>query len=204
MVNLKEAALLYTSGESLSKIGLRYGVSRQRVFQVISAGRIALHGHLRKQRKCAGCSKLLTGAVGKKRNWHKWCSEECKKAHLESLQRERLYSRIHKTRGCWIWKGSLHRTGYGTTWWRGKHDYAHRVIWDAFVGSIPQGKHVLHSCDNPRCVRPSHLFLGTQLDNNADRDEKGRTGIPEIRLRSATFARARTSKTALTFGRDFC
>lgn len=50
----------------------------------------------------------------------------------------------------------------------------HRIVWTLEVGSIPPGLHVLHTCDNRKCVRPSHLFLGTHLDNMEDRDRKGR------------------------------
>lgn len=50
----------------------------------------------------------------------------------------------------------------------------HRVAWTVAYGSIPDGLCVLHHCDNPPCVRPDHLFLGTVIDNNADRDAKGR------------------------------
>lgn len=54
---------------------------------------------------------------------------------------------------------------------------AHRFSWLLHFGHIPNGQCVLHRCDNPKCVRPDHLFLGSRADNNLDRDNKGRSGI---------------------------
>ena len=85
--------------------------------------------------------------------------------------------------GCWIWIGSLHydRNGnpdYGVIPRRRKLLYAHRVAWELFRGSIPKGLHILHKCDNPPCVNPDHLFLGTHLDNMRDCNSKGRRNTP--------------------------
>lgn len=77
--------------------------------------------------------------------------------------------------GCWLWIGSRHGKGYGH--FRTAHgavEKAHRVAWRLFVGQIPDGKQVLHRCDVPSCVNPSHLFLGTNADNLADRQAKQR------------------------------
>ena len=74
---------------------------------------------------------------------------------------------------CWIWMGAKNN-GYGVCRFQGKDQYAHRVSWQIIFGIIPFAIKVLHSCDNPPCVRPSHLFLGTQLDNVHDMVSKGR------------------------------
>ena len=80
---------------------------------------------------------------------------------------------------CWIWTGTKDRNGYGQTSyadpigdWRKL--FTHRVGWFLANGQIPEGVRVLHKCDNPICCNPDHLFLGTQLDNIADMQKKGR------------------------------
>lgn len=71
---------------------------------------------------------------------------------------------------CWEWLGSLTSDGYGVR--RGK--LAHRAAYEYFVGPIPKGLFVCHTCDNRKCVRAAHLFIGTAGDNNRDRAAKGR------------------------------
>ena len=77
---------------------------------------------------------------------------------------------------CWIWNaGKRGNNGYGG--FRVDRDHirlAHNVSYELYVEQIPQGEKVLHICDNPLCVNPNHLFLGTQQDNVKDRDMKGR------------------------------
>lgn len=75
--------------------------------------------------------------------------------------------------GCWMWTGGIVH-GYGCWEVDGRRERAHRWAWELFVGPIPEGMHVLHRCDNPPCVNPNHLFLGTQTDNVQDMDAKGR------------------------------
>lgn len=77
--------------------------------------------------------------------------------------------------GCWPWQGHCDDHGYGRVGIDSRLDYAHRVAWRWAFGAIPGGMHVLHRCDNPPCVRPGHLFLGTVGDNMRDRAAKGRS-----------------------------
>ena len=80
---------------------------------------------------------------------------------------------------CWLWQGRPNNNGYGLLRWGGKRMLAHRAGWEIQRGPIPPGEGyhgtcVLHKCDTPLCVRADHLFLGTQQDNIADRESKGR------------------------------
>jgi len=83
--------------------------------------------------------------------------------------------------GCWLWIAKTKKFSngnYGIIWLDDKWKYAHRVSWELTHGKIPDGLDVLHKCDEPSCVNPSHLFIGTQADNNLDRDRKGRQVAP--------------------------
>jgi len=76
--------------------------------------------------------------------------------------------------GCHIWTGALSVKGYGCTNINGKGVRAHRASYTIYNGEIPYGLIVCHRCDNPPCVNPAHLFLGTHLDNEQDKLIKGR------------------------------
>ncbi len=86
----------------------------------------------------------------------------------------RFWQKVQKGDGCWEWQGSRNKLGYGITSLRGRAIRAHRVSWEIVNGPIPDGLLVCHRCDNPACVRPDHLFLGTQIDNLRDMRTKGR------------------------------
>ena len=91
---------------------------------------------------------------------------------------ERIADKISfdKTTGCWNWEASTRNAaGYGQIRYEGKMRLAHRVSWEAFNDKIPDGIFVCHKCDNPRCVNPDHLFLGTNQDNMNDMKAKGRS-----------------------------
>lgn len=92
--------------------------------------------------------------------------------------------------GCLNYTGFINATGYGRVG-RGKTTLAHRVAWEQEVGPIPEGKFVRHHCDNPRCVNPKHLFVGTHLDNMRDKVSKGRSAsLPGERHPSAKLTAA--------------
>ncbi len=75
---------------------------------------------------------------------------------------------------CWEWLGATSSGGYGHLSFAGRRYGAHRLAYELFHGKFPTELKVLHSCDNPLCCNPKHLFLGTQLDNMRDMKAKGR------------------------------
>lgn len=86
---------------------------------------------------------------------------------------DRFWSKVTKTEGCWLWNASKCSSGYGTFGYEGRVESAHRVSLK-LSGVDPKGYIVLHTCDNPACVNPAHLTLGTHADNMEDMKRKGR------------------------------
>jgi hypothetical protein len=80
---------------------------------------------------------------------------------------------------CWEWTGAKHPSGYGSIWFKGQSTGAHRVSWIIHKGPIPDNLFVCHHCDNPPCVNPKHLFLGTNQDNLKDAAKKNRLKYPK-------------------------
>jgi hypothetical protein len=91
-----------------------------------------------------------------------------------------FWAKVDMAGDCWLWMAYTNKkTGYGQYEYMGKMYRAHRFSWEQAFGAIPGGMCVLHRCDNPSCVNPSHLFLGTHLDNVHDRVVKGRSAKGE-------------------------
>jgi len=90
---------------------------------------------------------------------------------------KRFWARVQMGLFCWDWLGALSQ-GYGHQEVAGSRTKAHRLSWVIHFGPIPDGLCVLHRCDNPRCVNPAHLFLGTQADNIQDMMAKDRGRWP--------------------------
>jgi hypothetical protein len=101
---------------------------------------------------------------------------------------------------CWEWEGSRAPNGYGSFHMGGRTVMAHRAAYTLIVGEIPEGLHILHACDNPPCVNPHHLSVGTRSDNMQDMVAKGRNRVaddhPTARLSSAQVREIRRRRAA--------
>ena len=89
---------------------------------------------------------------------------------------ERFFTKVSKTSNCWLWTGYRKHNGYGQSWANGKKVLAHRLSYEIHTGASPGAARVLHHCDNPPCVNPAHLYLGTMADNMRDCLLRGRHG----------------------------
>ncbi len=104
----------------------------------------------------------------------KYCGPTCyRKANIRSPI-ERFLIKVDKTPSCWIWTGSTNPHGYGQIWIGRRLILAHRFAYEHYIAPIDTGLCCLHSCDNPGCVNPAHLRLGTQHENGVDAASRAR------------------------------
>lgn len=103
----------------------------------------------------------------------------CDMARWTKTPLERLLDKIVKAEnGCWIWTAAKNPAGYGVMVYKKNLRLATRISWMEHVGEIPEGMNVCHRCDDPACINPEHLFLGTQRENMHDMIGKGRQYHP--------------------------
>lgn len=92
--------------------------------------------------------------------------------------KKRLFKGVIVNDGCWSWRGNHNKAGYGRMGIgprkHGKLYLVHRLVWSFINGPLDDQDEILHSCDNPGCPNPSHIWKGTQADNMADASRKGR------------------------------
>jgi hypothetical protein len=139
----------YNTGKTMSVVADEFGLSPQRVQQILSRWNIERHP-LRGPRLPLTDEQKLDKSI--RRFWG--------------------YVVKGSDNECWEWIGYKRGNGYGGVSLLGKKEYAHRVSWELAHGPIQHGLFVLHKCDNPTCVNPAHLYLGTQADNIHDREER--------------------------------
>lgn len=137
----------------------------------------------------AGAPCVVCGAPTPRRRMLA-CSPGCKAVQYSTPDRtaERFWAKVNRDgrivpyvgTPCWEWVGAHVPHGYGLLKADGRFRLAHRLSWAMANGPIPEGLFVCHHCDNPACIRPDHLFLGTGAENVADRVRKGRTKAPVL------------------------
>lgn len=133
------------------------------------------------RKECLECGSIFYRAP--REGWAEWFGRQmCSKACVWSRRAARLWSDVSRPEGreaCWLWPHVRDKDGYGKVRFNGRDERAHRAAWIRAFGPIPVGQHVLHRCDNPPCTRASHLFLGDNAMNSADRVAKGRSARGE-------------------------
>jgi hypothetical protein len=131
---------------------------------------------------CAQCGKACRKSTYDLAHYsNSFCSRDCKNTYYRGRTRSdcetptaRFWKSVNKDGYCWLWTRKPDAYGYGVFSVNGRHTRAHRFSWELHHGPVPDGLWVLHKCDTPACVRPDHLFIGTQMDNVTDMIAKGR------------------------------
>ncbi|WP_377801390.1 HNH endonuclease signature motif containing protein [Bosea eneae] len=132
--------------------------------------------------KCQECGITVQRGSYGRAYWssRKFCSNECHFASDRKGREAKFWLKVRKAKspnGCWLWAGKRDQDGYGRVRYHGVETPAHRKAYELKCGEIPAGMVVRHSCDNPPCVNPAHLSVGTVADNSADMMSRGRSAV---------------------------
>ncbi len=136
---------------------------------------------------CDTCGAMVIKSPSKVRRSN-YCSRQCAWDSQRQSPEKRFWKKVARTKavGCWEWTAWRNAKGYGKFHFRDTSWAAHRASYVMAFGDIPEDIQVLHYCDNPSCVRPSHLFLGNNRDNRADCVSKGRNwkrlSVSDVRM----------------------
>lgn len=108
-----------------------------------------------------------------------YCSQACHRARPRPTLEDRLWAKVdvRNPDECWEWQGAKLEAGYGVIWRDGQQVSVHRVVCELTHGPLNDSEVACHSCDNPPCCNPSHIFTGTHADNTRDMMAKGRAGF---------------------------
>ncbi len=113
---------------------------------------------------CKRCGRPLLAWPSEIRRGKRFCSRRC----TRPPPAEAFWSNVIRSRACWGWRGEITPNGYGRFMTQHRRRSAHRFSWELHFGPIPGAVFVCHHCDNKCCSKPSHLFLGTNRDNQLD------------------------------------
>ena len=164
----ERVSALYGDGVGVDEIAKTLGISRQGVAYIIN--RLGLEPILQR--------KLRLSAERR--------AAQHRAIHERGTKLDQLFRASRSSpEECWPWAGLQAEVRPGFKYGRYGGRYAHRLSWERHCGPIPSGMVVCHRCDNPPCVNPAHLFLGTQRDNIHDSVQKGRWGLLHRRRKAA-------------------